>query len=273
MKISHAAILVVLVVMTAAFICWRCLPEYKVDRLLGELADRPGGNIDMLWSGRSTKAIQADFDKLGTNAVPGLVKALSDSSTTVRYLAAGQLGRLGDRRAVAPLIRSTSDANVIVACWAVAALGDIGDPKAVDTLLPFLQDADSHLRFCAAKALGQIGDNRAYEPLLVLLEDRELYPKAYATEAIGRLHDQRALPVLLRVLSGNGDEWVRSMAVNGLGHLGSADALPALKSATKDESEKVRKSAEWAIGSIEQKINAKTENHSTKQSALNDGVD
>jgi HEAT repeat protein len=229
--------------------------------LLKQLSDRPGGNIDILWRGRSVTAIEADLDQIGSDAVSPLIDALSDPNPTIRYLAAGQLGRLGDSQAVDALIVSTRDTNRIVQFWAVSALGDIRDPKALDTLIPFLQHEDHGLRFRAAQALGQIGDNRAYEALLPLLKDKKLYPQAYAAEAIGRLGDERALPVLITILNSENDSWVRSMAANGLKYLGMREAISALKLASEDESEKVRNAINNALLFLNQEThNEKKEN-------------
>ncbi len=186
---------------------WRESPDQKVPRLLRELRDLPSGKFEFFYFGRSDGQIQADFDRLGSNAVPALIAGLQDRDSTVRYLAAGQLGRIGDRQAVEPLIRALDDPDVIVQYWAISALGDIGDNRAVGSLIPLLDHQAKGVRFRAAQALGQIGDKRAYEPLLALRDDSELYPRAYAVEALGRLGDERALEVLSQILTGGDDSW------------------------------------------------------------------
>ena len=84
--------------------CWYEMPERKVPRFLRELRDTSHGGLDQLYLGRSAEVIHADLDRLGRDSIPALIKALNDSDEFVRYLAADQLGKLRDSRAVKPLI-------------------------------------------------------------------------------------------------------------------------------------------------------------------------
>jgi len=252
---KHKAVLIVGLLLFsggAAFYFWRESPDQKVPRLLREMRDLPHGKFEIFYFGRSHDQIQADFDRLGPRAVPGLIEGLKDPYPNVRYLAAGQLGRIGDRRAVEPLIASLNDPDFIVQYWAVSALGDIGDNRAVDSLIPLLKNKDAGFRFRAAQALGQIGDKRAYEPLLALAlrEDPELYPRAHAVEALGLLGDELAFEVLSRILEGNDDSWIRSTAAKGLGYLGDRRAVPALTKAATDENWQISGAAKEALSRI-----------------------
>jgi HEAT repeat protein len=232
-----------------AFYFWRQSPDQQTSRLLREMADAPRGKFSLSY-GRSHEQIQADFARLGPAALPGLIEGLHDGDPTIRYLAAGQLGRLGDRRAVDPLLAALNDPDFIVQYWAVQALGDIGevgDTRVVDALIPLLKHTDPGLRSRAAQALGMIGDRRAYEPLLALRDDPALYPRAHAVEALGRLRDERALEVLTQILSGKDASWVRSMAAKGLGYLADRRAIPALTAAAADASEQVSSAAKEAL--------------------------
>lgn len=230
-----------------AFYLWRETPDQKVSRLLREMRNLPDGKFEFVYLGRLHDQIQADFDRLGRRAVPALVESLRDPDPTTRYLAAGQLGRIGDSRAVESLLTSLGDPDEIVQYWAVSALGNIRDNRAVEALLPLLQHEDAGLRFRSAKALGEIGDKRAFEPLLALQDDPNLYARAHAVEALGRVGDDRAWEVLLRVLAGDDDSWVRSMAATGLGYCGDRRAIPALVKATADKNWQVSKAAKEAL--------------------------
>jgi HEAT repeat protein len=247
---KHKAVLIVGLLLLCggtAFYFWRESPDQKVPRLLWEMRDLPHGKFEIFYFGRSHDQIQADFDRLGPRAVPGLIEGLKDPYPTVRYFAAGQLGRIGDRRAVEPLLASLNDPDFIVQYWAVSALGDIGDNRAVDSLIPLLKNKDPGFRFRAAQALGQIGDKRAYEPLLALREDPELYPRAHAVEALGRVGDERAFEVLSQILAGDDDSWIRSMAARGLGYLGDRRAIPALTKAATDENWQISGAAKESL--------------------------
>lgn len=132
-------------------------PETNVRQLLAEMSHQPGGNIDLGFTGRMYYEVQADFDRLGRSAVPELIRALDDPSSSIRRLAAGQLGRLGDQRAVVPLIALLADEEFIVQYWAAQALGQIGDPRAIKPLTSLLLNShDDGLRQRAADALDNI---------------------------------------------------------------------------------------------------------------------
>lgn len=195
---------------------WLESPSQKVPRLVWELKNRPGGHIDILWIGRPDSWIQADFDRLGKRAVPALIKILERNDLTGQYLAAGQLGRLGDQRAVEPLIAVLNLGDSVTSKWAMAALGDIGDNRAVDHLIPLLKGEN---RWIAAEALGKIGDKRAYESIVPLVRDSDVYARAHAVEAIGCLGNEKAVDLLHEILRTERDEWVRGMAMNSLQEL------------------------------------------------------
>ena len=152
--------LFVLVTVSAAIMsaaAWYLSPSRRTQRLLEELADQPGGHIDLGWSGRPTEAILADFRILGSAAVPELICALRSPKSDIRYLAAGQLGDLKDPRAVEPLIVCLQqDDNAVVQMWAAIALGKIGDPQAVQPLLDYVREADGSGRWAAKQSLSKI---------------------------------------------------------------------------------------------------------------------
>jgi len=246
---KHKAVLIIGVLLLCggtAFWLYRESPDQKVPRLLREMRDVRTGKFEIFYFGRSHASIEADFDRLGPRAVPGLIDGLNDPHPKVRWHSASLLGRMRDQRAVAPLIASLEDSEVQYE--AVSALGEIGDSRAVDSLIPLLKNEDAGLRFRAAQALGQIGDKRAFEPLLALREDSDLYPRAHAVEALGRLGDERAFHILLQILESKEDSWVRSMAAESLGHLADRRAIPALRKATVDEWWQVSRAAKEALG-------------------------
>jgi hypothetical protein len=104
--------------------------------------------------------------KIGAPAIdPFIIVLKENKSNTVRALAAGALGRLGDSRAVEPLILALNDRSATVGDAAVAALGQIGAQlketaliaRAVEPLIAALKDNRSDMRMAAAQALDKIG--------------------------------------------------------------------------------------------------------------------
>lgn len=136
---------------------------------------------------------------------------------------------------------------------AVRALGRIGDRAAVPALIEALADPDEDVRTDAAGALSAIGDRRAAGPLLEsLLGDPCDDVKLSAIAGLGRLRDANLAPWLIRLLKGRDEEFVwdetefhetgwddwtdiQIKAIEALGNLGVAEAVPGIAAAIDDE--------------------------------------
>jgi HEAT repeat protein len=193
-RLSAACLL--LLVCGIGFIAWyywvRDTPERKVYRLLREFHKLPDDTVDLSYPGRSRKAIEADWDKLGPEAVPALIKALRDRSCPNRYLAAGKLGTIADSQAVQPLLECLEDTDHIVRLWVVNALGEIGDARAVKPIILRLHDTETSVRKSAAAALGRLGNHRALLALTKALEDEDLGTRVEAIRSLASLGDKTA---------------------------------------------------------------------------------
>lgn len=109
------------------------------------------GNSDMQFEA------SAALIKTGEPAVESLILALKDANPQVRWLAACDLGSIGDARAVEPLINAiTTDPDRDVRWHAVDALGKIGDVSALKALTQALSHQDSFVQGAAKKALEKI---------------------------------------------------------------------------------------------------------------------
>jgi len=93
---------------------------------------------------------------IGEQAVEPLIAALNDEHSSVRFLAAGALGDIGDERAVEPLIAALNDEHPYVRKYAAEALGKIGDERAIEPLTAALNDKDEDVRTEAAEALEKL---------------------------------------------------------------------------------------------------------------------
>ncbi len=84
-----------------------------------------------------------------------------------------------------------------------AALGKLGDPKAAPALTRLLRSKDNYTRIEAIQALGVLRAREAVEPLLKLGSDENTEPflQKKAVEALGRIGDARAVPLLMRMLT------------------------------------------------------------------------
>jgi len=136
--------------------------------------------------------------KLGEPAVEPLINALKDEASSVRWEAAGALGKIGEP-AVEPLINALKDEDSSVRWGAAEALGEIGDERAVEPLINALKDEDSDVRWKAAEALVKIGEP-AVEPLIHALKDEDSDVRAAAAMALGKIGDERAVEPLTEAL-------------------------------------------------------------------------
>nr|WP_321349881.1 HEAT repeat domain-containing protein [uncultured Methanoregula sp.] len=183
------------------------------------------------------------FSLPGRNAIPGLLKYLTDNDGTVRSVAAGALARIGEP-AHPLLVKALTHRSHRVRSGAADALArmnrvpsnnddyyhfliarerwsDLVRAKkaAVPFLIGILPDRYYRIRMDAATALGAIGDPRAVRPLGELLADPENEVCISAIEALGKIHNETAIPHLVRGLSHDSYN-VRHMAATTLSACG-----------------------------------------------------
>jgi HEAT repeat protein len=142
---------------------------------------------------------------------------------------------LADRRLLLALLSLTSAEHDKVrrdASWCIGKLAmlKLGDPRSVGTLVLLTTDHDPAVRGNAAWALGElaglsIGDTFSIEALNILLTDPEKEVQCMAAWALGRMADK------MRVTS--------------------PSSVPLLKLMLLDDSEYLRKGAQWALERIE----------------------
>ena len=239
------------------------------------------------------------------DAVDALIEMMqTDAYYFVRWIAAGELGTIGNPRAVPALIRRMLyDNNENVRWYAAHSLNIMEDVRAVEPFIQVLRnDEGQYVRSNAAAGLGKLLDPRAIEPLSeAVLNDPSGYVRSEATSALyafkdpdtipvfvealndtswqvlywaiiaaEHFKDSRAVPGLSRILlehmEGTFAEDSRESAAKALGVIGDESALPALEQARdNDSSQKVREAAREAIERI-QNGSAKTsgQNETTK---------
>ena len=139
-----------------------------------------------------------------------------------------------DRRllqALIPLTEAEDDQVRKDASWCIGklALMKIGDPRSVERLIMLTTDLDDEVRSNAAWALGElagqnIGDTLSIEALNILLTDPDKETRGMAAWALGRMADK------MRVTS--------------------PSSVPLLEAMLRDNSEYLRKGAEWSLERI-----------------------
>jgi len=139
-----------------------------------------------------------------------------------------------DRRLLQALIPLTEVENDQVrkdSSWCIGKLAQmkIGDPRSVPSLILLTTDRDEEVRSNAAWALGElagqsIGDTISIEALNILLTDPDREVKGMAAWALGRMADK------MRVTS--------------------PSSVPLLEAMLLENSEFLRKGAEWSLERI-----------------------
>ncbi len=219
-------------------------------------------------------------------AVNGLIDALEDPDSEVRWKSAESLGKIKDLQALESLIYSLeTDEDEYVRKFAARALGELKDPLATDSLINALKDKEWAVRKSSAQALGRIGDKKALKPLLNVLNDEDvdvrrqavislekmkkhaikpllekLYDfdwqtRAISADALGRIGDRKATMPLAKALSNSRkrdeNRYVRGKAAEALGRIGDVRAIPYLEKALEEKYIYVRKRAKDALDLIE----------------------
>lgn len=192
--------------------------------------------------------------RLGTrDAVPDLVKALSDASADVRVVAAAALWRLPDPSATEPLLERVKDADKAVREWSALALGVIGDKRAVPEMVRLLGDPERSVRLAAVRSLGRIGDPDGLEPISRYLRtgkhDTEEKDESIAA-VVSIKGDGRTATLLVLLEAADGDLEQQVRAIAALGKVGTAQALPVLRKRATTGAPEVRDAANRAVAEL-----------------------
>jgi HEAT repeat protein len=171
------------------------------------------------------------------------------------------LGKSADEWSAA--LTTGSGQQRVYAAWAIAQLagqatGGPGDHVQFAELVKLISDSDPSVRYWGALGLTgfaqqlKVGDSArgsAASALVPLLEDKAPAPRIAAAAGLGQLgQGEKALPVLVAALS-DPQEATRIQAVAALEKLGPAarPAEAALKAATTDSSEYIKRISERAV--------------------------
>jgi HEAT repeat protein len=110
----------------------------------------------------------------------------------------------------------------------LAVLPDVDPDVALRWLAEAAAHSDATVRLDVARLVAVVGGRGGLRILLDLLNnDRDTLVKRAAIQALGTLGDAAAVPFLSRVVS-DGDEESQLAAVSALARIGSGEALPAL---------------------------------------------
>jgi HEAT repeat protein len=186
-------------------------------------------------------------------ALEPLEARLADPRPEAVVAAAEFLGLTGSPLAVPlllPLVRHRTDG---VREAALLALAEMGGREIVRPAMPALKDESVVVRLAAAKTIGVAGDPSATAVLVRRLEiEEDEGVQAELLRAIGRLNAPEALEVLAKYAEPGGllkrrTPYVRSAAIEGLGHLTRPEARGLLELYRQEKEPTVRRAAEAAL--------------------------
>lgn len=177
----------------------------------------------------STAARAALASNASPDVVNALMAALGSTEWRTREAAAALLGELKVTAAAPRLVEAAQkDDHAEVRSQAAIALSQIQDPAAVDTLVACLShDPDALVRRTSARMLCQSTDLLVTNALLAALKDRDGEVRAIALEHVGEIRPAEAVPVLIEALKDE-EENVRACAAEALGNIGDRSALRPL---------------------------------------------
>ena len=184
------------------------------------------GIILLIVSGKTSIAEDVDM----------LAAKLRHGNPEVRLSAIDALGRIRDAEALGELIGVIEDQTEdwTIKVRVVKLLGEIGNPRATGVLIKILDDPAftnncAALKWNAAVALGNFKKyTKVVEVLIDALEDRTLYVKEAAIQSLGEIGNPSAVPHIISALNDKSFA-IRISAVRALGKIGAVEAIPYLR--------------------------------------------
>lgn len=160
---------------------------------------------------QAADALLTAIQSMGALAVVPLLEGLTDSEGTVRRLAARLLGKIHDPRAIQPLGLALYDTHFEVGRAAAESLAGFG-PPGLKLLAQALHHPEAWLRQHAIAGLVFSGDRRIVPFILEMLEDPDRGVRKQAIQALGSLKDARALPLLQEIALERQDREMSALA-------------------------------------------------------------
>lgn len=195
-------------------------------------------------------------------AIPTLIHLIESGDSQVQGAAFKALIEISHPDAVAPLITLLNHPDTLVRRAAATTLGRLGDPQAENALQTVaLSDVEVDVQQVAIEALEVLRERATERTDFHALTDALRHSVSVQADAVkltrlreiitdlGWLGDLRAVEVLVGLFQHNYPS-IRRAAIQALLHLGAIEAVPALATATHDESTSVRLAARYALSRL-----------------------
>ena len=182
-------------------------------------------------------------------AVPALTEALGDEQVAVRAGAAQALGNIGPaaRSAEEGLKKLLNDNDAEVRVSAILAMGQVTGSPSPQPMVAALKDESPRVREVAGQLLVKLGQP-AIASLKPAVKDKDIGVRAQAVQVLGRIKHADAVPILIEAMEDE-DRGVRDAAVLALAETGEP-AIPALGGLLRHEDWQKRWAAAYALNSI-----------------------
>jgi HEAT repeat protein len=185
-----------------------------------------------------------------SDAVPYLLNHLKDPDSRVALEAAKALSVIHTADAITPLddIARDETAYYLLRGAAIHALSRIDASNTLNYLFDYLTEPDIYIRQQVIEALPTIGTEKQVEQLLQAADFHRSLVRP-TKDALIRAGGEAVESVMIRQLD-HLREWVRSLAVEVLGELGSTQAVPRLLTVLRQDEPEIRVLAANALGQI-----------------------
>lgn len=197
-------------------------------------------------------------------SIKGLLKAMRDRDTTVREIAARELGAIRNPESIPILVEALDSQETFIRQQVARVLGHIEHAQAVEPLLNVLNDPDDRVRHNAAKALVNIAktnsDTAVPDQIARAMIDQLSHGMvAVRYRAAGLLSmlclenmaaaTRPAVPALIEALSDE-NAAVRREVISALGLIGDKRAIPSLINLVRDQAAELGPSAAISLSRI-----------------------
>ncbi|HOP06172.1 MAG TPA: HEAT repeat domain-containing protein [candidate division Zixibacteria bacterium] len=197
-------------------------------------------------SARERWAVIHIFQRIGSPAVPYLVRALKRPDDLIVQRVCGALGDIKDSTAVEPLMEVCSSKCWQVRDQAVGALGKIGSVSASNVIIAALDDEIGQVRKSAAVGCGKMDLEQAAAKLVHVLGDDFYGARWSAVHSLLRMDTVMVTQVLADSLKSE-TPFVGDLGCYILGQFGHEKALDLLYLQTKSEQPNRRAHAAVAL--------------------------
>lgn len=177
-----------------------------------------------------------------------LRRALEDTAAAVRRNVIAFVVHLEGKLREELVMKALDDEDKHALTAAVNAVGPETGPDALERLGALLAGSPHpEVREAAANALGKVGAAESVGALVAALDDEHDNVRWFAVEGLRKLGAEEAVPSIAEILEKDPSPRVREIAASTLGALGQPAAVPALRKALGDDSERVCQKATGAL--------------------------